>query len=133
LLINGGQWNGQGGIVFWNSPFDSDDLYPNWQRNTLFYWDGGVHCLGQGGNSEKYTGCQQFWPGPTLNTIYHKEGVGWAFQRMQLVKAYQDNNFVTSMADSWRSYVNISDISFVFDRVSAPPTSTRNLYLHTPT
>jgi hypothetical protein len=133
LLINGGQWNGQGGIVFWNSPFDSDDLYPNWQRNTLFYWDGGAHCLGQGGNSEKYTGCQQFWPGPTLNTIYHKESVGWAFQKMQLVKAYQDNNFVTSMTDYWRSYVNISDISFVFDRVSAPSTSTRNLYWHTPT
>lgn len=137
LLVDGGMWmagaiNGvRNGVLGTSSSQDVEDLWAGWQSNTMFYWDGGTHCLGQGGNSERYTGCQQFW-GTLPNTVYHNEAAGFAFQEAQLTKIYQDNLFVTSVTDYWRSYVNIADISFVFDRISAPSTSTRNLYWHTP-
>lgn len=139
LLVDGGMWGGNpvngayNGVLSCNGAAcgDNEDFYASWQRNTLFFYDGGAHCFGDSnGNNEKYQGCQQGWP--TLpNAVAHSENAGFVYQKSQMASAYQDNNFVGSVSDYERSFVNISGISFVFDRISAPSTSTRKLYWHT--
>jgi hypothetical protein len=67
------------------------------------------------------------------NTVIHKEGVGYVFQKADLRPIYRNNNGITTITAYYRSFVNIGgDVSFVFDRISAPSTSTRQLYWHTP-
>jgi hypothetical protein len=125
LLINAGQWHGTPDGVA-GSGGASDQA--GWQTNTLFYDDGGAACLGL---NYQYAGCQMVWGVP--NTVVHKEGVGYAFQKADLRPIYRNNKGITTIAAYYRSFVNIGgDISFVFDRISAPSTSTRQLYWHTP-
>ena len=142
MLINAGMWAGQNGAVSLETGTwpQTDNPYSNWDRNTLFYWDGGASegrnpanssCLEQ---TYQYAGCQGFWG--ALNPLIppkHKEGIGWTFQEANLTRAYGNNYGLTTITDYVRSFVNVGgDISFVMDRISSPSYSTRKLTWHTP-
>jgi hypothetical protein len=127
LLVNAGMWNGSNGVS--GSP-SAADLYPNWQRNTLYYYDGGTNCLLTSGT--QYSGCQMFWGTSNASSVLHKEASDWAYHKANLRPSYLNNNAQTTITAYYRSFVNINDIDFVFDRISAPSTSTRQLYWHTP-
>jgi hypothetical protein len=126
LLINAGEWAGQTG----NSGNPQADDIANWHKNTLFYWDQNAACLDQTMSGGQYAGCQMFWP--TANTTKHKETSDIVFQEADLRPAYLNNQNISTITSYTRSFVNIKDIDFVFDRISAPATSIRNLEWHTP-
>lgn len=126
LLINAGEWAGQTGNV--GNP-QADDI-SNWHKNTLFYWDQSTNCLDQASNGGQYAGCQMFWS--KINTTRHREGPGFAFQEADLRPAYLNNHNLTTITAYSRSFLSISDVDFVLDRISSPSTSIRNLEWHTP-
>jgi len=128
LLINAGQWAGPTGYM--SAPHSVD--LANWHLNTLFYWDQGTSCLSQTSSNGQYAGCQMFWGLKNDTTIKHKEGTGYVFQEAPLTNAYLSTNSLTTIRDYVRSFISILDIDFVLDRISAPPTSVRNLEWHTP-
>jgi hypothetical protein len=72
-----------------------------------------------------------YWPTSNLAALKHNEGTGWLFQESDMRPAYLSNYNSTTITAYVRSYVNINDISFVFDRISAPATSQRTLLWHT--
>jgi hypothetical protein len=125
LLVGAGMWAGTDGVT--GTP-QADDI-ANWHSNTLFYWDGGTDCLNQTDSTSAYAGCQGYWG--TLNTIKHKEGTGFAFQESPIQTAYNNNIPATTITAYTRSFVSISGIAFIFDRITAPSTSTRMLEWHT--
>jgi hypothetical protein len=139
LLVNAGMWAGQNGAVSLETGTwpQTDNPYSNWDRNTLFYWDGGAAVRGVSGcldQDHQYAGCQGFWGvySPVIPPS-HNEGIGWTFQRADLTRAYNNNNGLTTITQYVRSFINIGgDISFVLDRITAPRTSTRQLRWHTP-
>jgi hypothetical protein len=139
LLVNAGMWAGQNGAVSLETGTwpQTDNPYSNWDRNTLFYWDGGAAAHGVSGcldQDYQYAGCQGFWGvySPVIPPA-HKEGIGWTFQSADLTRAYNNNNGLTTITQYVRSFINIGgDISFVLDRITAPRTSTRQLRWHTP-
>ena len=127
LLITAGQWDGATGLTGQPSTYDQ----ASWHVNTLFYWDGGTNCLDQDSNGGQYAGCQMFWGTP--NSVNHKEGTGYTFQEAPLQNAYLDNHGNKTISEYVRSFVNIGgDVDFVFDRITAPSSSTRKLEWHTP-
>jgi hypothetical protein len=139
LLVNAGMWAGQNGAVSLETGTwpQTDNPYSNWDRNTLFYWDGGAAVHGVSGclvQDYQYAGCQGFWGvySPVIPPT-HKEDTGWTFQRADLTRAYNNNNGLTTITQYVRSFINIGgDISFVLDRITAPANSTRQLRWHTP-
>jgi hypothetical protein len=124
LLINAGQWAGNDGVEGSGSPSSID--IANVHLNTMSYWDQGTNCL----NQTTYNGCQGYWAQP--NTVKHNEGTGFAFQEAPLENAYYNSTHAKTLSSYTRSWVNINDISFVFDRITAPLTSVRLLEWHTP-
>jgi Heparinase II C-terminal domain len=129
LLINAAEWQGVDGVV--GNPNTTE--LANWHLNTLFYWDQGTSCRAIGGAIEgQFAGCQMNWATP--NTVKHKEGTGYAIQEAPLQNAYAinaDSGNTRTLSNYVRSYVNINDVSFVFDRITAPSTSLRKLEWHT--
>jgi hypothetical protein len=132
LLVNAGMWRGKVDISGQPSTNTGGNLYGNWNRNTLFYYDGATDCADYTMNLY-YTGCQGFAGQSNSSTLKHKEGTGFVFQEADLRTAYYNQSQLTTITSYWRTFVSIGgDICFVFDRISAPSTSTRTLYWHTP-
>jgi hypothetical protein len=139
LLIGTSNWFGSNGIT--GNPRNVSDLGPNWKFNTLFYWDGGTSaggtCLDQTLSGGQYAGCQMFW-GLDNAAPRHLETQSYSFSKADLRPAYLNNAYgggTTTLSAYNRTFLNIGgDVAFVVDRITSTiPSSTRNLFWHTPT
>lgn len=134
LLIGMANWFGANGIT--GSPSYISDGGPSWKFNTMFYWDGGStttgQCYSQTSSNGQYAGCQMFWG--KANTLTHLETDTYSFSKADLLPAYLNSAGKTSLSAYYRTFLDIGgDLAFVYDRVATTlPSSTRQLYWHTP-
>src|SRR4029077_6494897 len=109
LLVNAVEWTGKDGVT--GSPSGGGDL-SNWLVNTLAYDDQNTDCRPE----TRFHGCQMGLGPNVENIVVHNEGPGFAFQKSDLRPIYFNTAGTTTITDYHRSYVNINDVSFIYDR-----------------